>query len=366
MKSNVRFPENYDDVLQQKLKNIAHIFLPFSMPSPKVYPSKQQYYRMRVEFRIWHQNNRIHYAMFNPDDKKPYFLKQFPNASVHINRLMPVLEEALNQQEVLTRKLFQINFLSTQTGEILVTLIYHRALDEQWETAAKKLQEKLKIHLAGRSRKQRIVLNQDFVTESFTVRGKQWQYRQYENCFSQPNAGINEKMLEWVQSITCDAGGKNDLVELYCGNGNFTCVMAPDFHQVLATEVAKISVKAARYNLAVNDINNVEIVRMSSEEFSRALERERAFRRLSHINLDNYNFSTIFVDPPRAGLDETTLALVQQFEQIIYISCNPATLKDNLSLLTQHHHIAKFAVFDQFPYTCHTECGVFLTKKHAL
>ncbi|MCY4330762.1 MAG: tRNA (uridine(54)-C5)-methyltransferase TrmA [Endozoicomonadaceae bacterium] len=364
MKSNeLTLPEQYDILLQQKSAHISQLFLPFSMPPPTIYPSKKQHYRMRAEFRIWHQNNRIHYAMFDPADKKPYFLKQFPAASEAINQLMPVLEETLNQQTILKKKLFQVEFLSSQTGSVLVTLIYHRNLDEQWKAAASALQEKFNIHIIGRSRKQRIVLSKDFIYESFNVDGKKLIYRQYENSFSQPNAMMNEKMLTWVHGVTRSIAKKSDLVELYCGNGNFTCVMAANFHRVLATEIAKVSVKAARYNLAANQLNNVEIVRMSSEEFSSALKRERLFRRLSHLNLDDYNFSTIFVDPPRSGLDTNTLTLVQQFEQIIYISCNPETLKNNLEQLTQSHDVAQFAIFDQFPYTSHTECGVFLTKK---
>ena len=70
----------------------------------------------------------------------------------------------------------------------------------------------------------------------------------------------------------------------------------------------------------------------------------------------------MFVDPPRAGIDDDTLKLLQGFEKIIYISCNPNTLHDNLKKLSQTHRIEKFAMFDQFPYTHHVESGVLLVK----
>lgn len=68
------------------------------------------------------------------------------------------------------------------------------------------------------------------------------------------------------------------------------------------------------------------------------------------------------MDPPRAGLDDTTRDLAKDFEQIIYISCNPETLHRDLKILSKTHKIAKFALFDQFAYTNHIESGVILNK----
>jgi tRNA/tmRNA/rRNA uracil-C5-methylase (TrmA/RlmC/RlmD family) len=71
--------------------------------------------------------------------------------------------------------------------------------------------------------------------------------------------------------------------------------------------------------------------------------------------------STILVDPPRAGLDATTLALCGKFDRILYISCNPTTLEPALrELLATTHRLERVALFDHFPYTQHVECGVLL------
>jgi tRNA (uracil-5-)-methyltransferase len=102
---------------------------------------------------------------------------------------------------------------------------------------------------------------------------------------------------------------------------------------------------------------------MSSEEFSQAMNGERQFRRLEGFDLTKYSYDTVLVDPPRSGLDKDSVELVSRFEKIIYISCNPETLKENLALLVNTHTIEKFALFDQFPYTHHIECGVILTRK---
>jgi len=93
-----------------------------------------------------------------------------------------------------------------------------------------------------------------------------------------------------------------------------------------------------------------------------AVERKREFRRLKDIDLQSYDFSTIFVDPPRAGLDEGTRKLASRFENIIYISCNPSTLIRDIEALRKSHKIKDLAFFDQFPYTPHLESGVVLQK----
>ena len=89
---------------------------------------------------------------------------------------------------------------------------------------------------------------------------------------------------------------------------------------------------------------------------------QRGFRRLAELPkpLAGYDLQTIFVDPPRCGLDGHTVDMAAKFPHIIYISCNPQTLAENLEVLCRTHRIDSFAMFDQFPYTDHMECGVYL------
>ncbi len=116
-------------------------------------------------------------------------------------------------------------------------------------------------------------------------------YRQVENSFTQPNAAMNIQMLEWALDVT--KGSKGDLLELYCGNGNFSLALARNFDRVLATEIAKPSVAAAQYNIAANHIDNVQIIRMAAEEFTQAMNGVREFNRLQGIDLKSYQCETI-------------------------------------------------------------------------
>ena len=358
-------PKQYEQQLAHKASHISSEFAEFDLPELELFRSRPENYRMRAEFHVWHEGDHCYYRMFDPQSKQPFKVTEFPSGSTTINQLMQPLLDAIIASPQLKKRLFQVEFLTTQTQEALVSLIYHRQLDEQWQEEARALQAQLGIRVIGRARKQKLVLEQDYVTETLDVDGRLFHYTQVENSFTQPNAGVNEQMLAWAgraaKSIT--ETKSSDLLELYCGNGNFTCVLAGYFDQVLATEIAKTSVHSARENFRLNAVDNVAIARLSSEEFTQAMNKERAFRRLSDIDLDSYHFSTILVDPPRAGLDKGTEKLVQRFDNILYISCNPQTLKQNLSTICQTHKVARAALFDQFPYTHHAEMGVHLIRK---
>ncbi|GFR51654.1 hypothetical protein Agub_g14086, partial [Astrephomene gubernaculifera] len=151
---------------------------------------------------------------------------------------------------------------------------------------------------------------------------------------------------------------RDDLLELYCGNGNFTIPLAQNFRFVLATEVAKSSVEAARYNLTANATPNVFLARMAAEEFAETMRSGGTRRRLAGLpGWGQLRLRTLLVDPPRSGLDRFTEQLMKEFDRILYISCNPATLAANLRAVAASHRISRMAAFDQFPYTHHLECG---------
>ncbi|KPQ27724.1 tRNA (uridine(54)-C5)-methyltransferase TrmA [Halomonas sp. HL-93] len=360
-------PERYAEQLADKRAYVERLFEPFAPPALEMFPSPPSHYRQRCEFRIWHEGDDLFYAMFevtpgNPKSKRVIRLDQFPVASESINRLMPLLRTAFLKSDELRHRLFQVEFLTTLSGEALVTLIYHRPLGEAWEAEARALEAELGIMIIGRSRKQRLVLTRDHVWERLELEGRTLHYQQVENSFTQPNAHICQAMLGWASDVT--AGREHeDLVELYCGNGNFTIALAANFRRVLATEISRTSVASANVNLAANGVTNAQVARMSAEEFALALKGEKTGRRVAEMALESYDFSTVLVDPPRAGLDEQSCRQLSEYAQIVYISCNPVTLAENLNQLTHTHEIVRFALFDQFPFTDHCECGVWLTRR---
>ncbi|MRS17280.1 tRNA (uridine(54)-C5)-methyltransferase TrmA [Enterobacteriaceae bacterium RIT691] len=358
--------EQYEAQLAEKVVRLQSMMAPHNAPVPEVFRSPKSHYRMRAEFRMWHDGDDLYPIIFDQQTKQRIRVDTFPAASELINALMKAVLAGVKAEKTLRHKLFQIDYLTTMSNQAIVTLLYHKKLDEEWQEAATKLRDALRaanlnVHLIGRATKTKITLDQDFVDERLPVGGREMIYRQVENSFTQPNAAMNIQMLEWALDATKDS--KGDLLELYCGNGNFSLALARNFDRVLATEIAKPSVAAAQYNIAANHIDNVQIIRMSAEEFTQAMNGVREFNRLQGIDLKSYQCETIFVDPPRSGLDSETEKMVQAYPRILYISCNPETLCKNLETLGQTHNVERLALFDQFPYTHHMECGVWLTKK---
>jgi tRNA (uracil-5-)-methyltransferase len=352
----------YLEQLNNKHLRLHSLLSEFNAPAPLVFASAEQHYRLRAEFRLWREGGQRYYAMFAPgDNRTPIFVEDFPIASQLINQLMPRLKEAWSHNLALSERLFQVEFLTTLSGEALITLCYHRPLDDAWQAAAEQLASELNVSIIGRSRGKRAVIGRDYVVEKLKIAGRVFSYRQPEGAFTQPNGAVNTHMLNWAYEVLGEQ--EDDLLELYCGNGNFTLPLSTRVRKVLATEISKSSVNAALANLADNAIDNIELVRLSAEELTQALNGVREFRRLAKIDLDSYQFGTVFVDPPRAGMDSDTCELVRRFPRILYISCNPETLAENIRQLSDTHRITQTALFDQFPWTDHMEAGVLLERK---
>ena len=85
---------------------------------------------------------------------------------------------------------------------------------------------------------------------------------------------------------------------------------------------------------------------------------------MKDIDLEQFKIDSIFLDPPREGLDSSTLENIVGINNIIYISCGFDSFKRDLQALKSTHDISKLAMFDQFPYTEHIESGAILRKKY--
>jgi len=354
------YEDGYQTQLQTKLALNAERFFPFYQGKITVFESLESHYRARSEFKIWHDGDVLRYAMNHQEKGRVVFIEECPQVNEYIEELMPKLLRAIDEKKM-GFKLFGADFLSSSSGEIVVSLLYHRRLDSEWEVLAREIANLLNISIIGRSRKQKVVIGRDFIRETLHIAGEPYHFNYIENSFTQPNPRVNEQMIAWAMEQFSQTQG--DLLELYCGAGNFTIPFAKIFDKVLATEVSKSSINAAKENMKLNSVTNIEFVRMSVEDFVGALDGVREYRRMKDIDINNYALSSIFVDPPRSGMDMASSLFSARHENIVYISCNPETLVRDLEILSKTHDIINMALFDQFPYTHHVEMGVKLKKK---
>ncbi len=147
---------------------------------------------------------------------------------------------------------------------------------------------------------------------------------------------------------------KDDLVlDLYCGVGTITLVMAKAAGKVIGVEVVEQAVEDARDNAKRNGIQNAEFFCGDAGQAALALERQG-------IRPD-----VITVDPPRKGLNADAIEAITRMSprRLVYISCDPATLARDVALLKARGFSLQTAqAADLFPRCAHVETVVLLSK----
>lgn len=162
--------------------------------------------------------------------------------------------------------------------------------------------------------------------------------------FSQINLVQNKTMIALVLEMLA-AGPHGRVLDLYCGYGNFSVPAAYIAEKVLGIDVQNGAIRSARLNVANAGLINC------------FFEKKQVKAGIQTLLKAGEIFDTIILDPPRQGASEIIHLLPKlKAEQIIYISCNPATLARDLALLHQNDFIvSRLVPVDMFPQTHHLE-----------
>lgn len=325
---------------------------PFYQKKIDVYLSPPIHYRMRCEFS--YKNNS--YVMF--DKNNDYILMdKFNIASESIYNIQPKLLKLINENQIISKNLFQVNFRSNNDGDILVTLIYRKPINDDLCKSIDKISKSLGIMINVRSKKKLYKTHAIDFYERFNSKSLNLKIFQSDKTFFQPNKYIYPKMYEFIENII---DSPRDLLELYCGVGSFSLPLSHKFKKVFASENNRESINMLNKSLVINNITNVCVARLNAEEVTEVFSGKK-FNRMKDIKIDEYSFSHILVDPPRCGLDNNVIKLINNFENLIYISCNPDTYINDLKLL-KNFKIKDIAIFDQFTNTDHMEIVSILKK----
>lgn len=161
-------------------------------------------------------------------------------------------------------------------------------------------------------------------------------------AFFQVNSKCCYKLYEEIKS---EVNKSDRLLDLYCGIGSIGLYLSDICNKVVGVEINKESVKCAIENIKLNNIKNYEV-----------------FCGDASIICDS--FDTVVVDPPRSGLSKMVIDNIVKMSprKLIYISCNPSTLKRDISLL-EGYELITVKGFNMFPCTKHVECLAVLYLK---
>ncbi len=165
---------------------------------------------------------------------------------------------------------------------------------------------------------------------------------------------LNSKQaVQLYRTIASMVKEDNELiVEAYSGIGAISLYLKDKAKEIIGIESIKDAVVNANQNAALNGCEHVSFL------------CDDAANKLTYLSKKR-SIDVLVVDPPRSGLDDAMLDCIlrSKIKNIIYVSCNPATLGKNLAVLSSRYNVDKIQPIDIFPHTPHVETVVQLLRK---
>jgi 23S rRNA (uracil1939-C5)-methyltransferase len=179
------------------------------------------------------------------------------------------------------------------------------------------------------------------------------EYLSSPTIFLQSNPLACSRLYAAVKSEAAACSGEGEILDMYCGSGGITLQLAGLNAGIKAVDNSLRNIEDARENAKLNHIGNIEFICEDAEAYLAKAGHE--------------NISTLILDPPRQGLSKKTLKIVLDcgIRNIIYVSCNPLNLREDLIHLSRSYQVEKAVPVDMFPHTRHIELLVKLTSTTA-
>ncbi len=159
---------------------------------------------------------------------------------------------------------------------------------------------------------------------------------------------LYEKVLDYA-----DLKGSETVLDVYCGIGTISLLLARKTAKVIGIEDFTEAVKDAELNARLNGIKNTEFIEGKAEAL------------LLRLYSSGIRPDLIVVDPPRKGCHPSVLKTIAGMNpsRVIYVSCDPGTLARDLKALGERGYIIKeVQPVDMFPQTYHVECVVLMSR----
>lgn len=170
--------------------------------------------------------------------------------------------------------------------------------------------------------------------------------------FSQVNRGQNQAMIRLVHRYLRPETD-NQLLDLYCGNGNLSLPLAGCVKSVTGVEGFPLSVASA--------VDNARQLRVNNSTFLCNDVADWVQEKIDHST----RYDLILLDPPRAGAVDCVKKLTTfNARRIVYVSCDPGTLARDLAILCggAGYSLIEATPLDMFPQTGHLETVALLEK----
>lgn len=300
---------SYDNQLQYKQNKIIEICKNNDIQTDikQIIPTKQYNYRNKVTFKY---NGKICLTQRNSNKFIPV-----ENCCIADNKINEKLNELKN---ILLKNEVDIIIKSTDNNAILYTKCEHK----------------------------KIKMIEKYDKDSNIIKINHIKYIINPESFLQVNNEGMKKLYDLIKN-NCDLN--HNILDLYCGSGTIGLYVSEVANKVLGIEINKQSIEDAKKNKILNQINNIEFIQGDVKDI---------------VIKTKFKPNIIIVDPPRAGLDKTTINYLNtsKNKKLIYVSCDPMTLVRDLKSL-QEYKIKSITPIDLFPNTSHIENICILERK---
>lgn len=306
---------------EEKKKKIDFIYKLFNTNVKEILTNNEYNYRNKATFHV--KDGRIGYYSENTND-----IVEFDNCLLLDNRINEVYSVLKN----INLSGISEAVVRTSKNNIMVIL-----KGQKEEFNYDELVNKIKIDSIYLNNK--LLYGSAYIIEELG----NIKYSIYPNAFFQVNTDNMKIMYDKVKEY---AGSGNKLLDLYCGTGTIGIYLKENFEEVTGIEVNKEAVLNANINKNLNNLRNINFI-CGDASIAK-----------------NNDYDVIVVDPPRSGLSKKVIDFLNKSnaKTIIYVSCNPKTLKRDLDLLNKYK-VTKLECINMFNKTKHCEVITALDRK---
>lgn len=338
---------NYDQQLKVKQGVIEHLL---KKNVDDILPSNEYNYRIRSRFKVQVVNGKAKIGFFK---KKKHQIVEITKCHlVHpmINKTLETLRNFFSNNIVELYD-FEIEIHAKENNNmVLVSIISpNNMLDYSWELLKKYYQE-YKHFVKGIAvfGTKGLYKSSEKINSMYTISSPfDINYTYRLGSFTQVNLEQNKTLIECVYSFA-NLKGEENILDLYCGIGNFSFSLAKKCKYVYGIEGNPQAIKDATANQILNKIDNC------------SFECSDCEKAISKLIQGGKKYDLIIVDPPREGLGNLANSLKYLSDKIIYISCHPQSLAKDIKKIG--YKIKRIQPIDMFPQTIHVETVVLLEK----
>ncbi len=318
---------SYEDTINYKYNKVKNLFKKNNIDiNPTIIKNPSPFnYRNKISLKV--VDKKI--GFYEENTHNIVEIKECIIASSAINKTIPLISEfnIINGS---------ITIRSNKNDEILIIIESNDKLNIDINYL------KTQIKLVGI-----VINNETFYGDNFLIENiNDYFYKISYDSFFQVNPYVASILFNEVSKRINE---EDTVLDLYCGVGTLS-LNATRAKEVIGVEIVENAILNAIFNARINKIDNVKFILNDSTKVVSKL---------------NKKFSKVIVDPPRSGLTKTIIDNILSInsEEIIYVSCDPATLVRDILLFIDKYSVSEAIIFDMFSYTYHVETMIILKRK---